>query len=234
MSSRPTVAGVVFDLDGTLGETLPVCFAAFRTVFERDHGVAYSDSEIRAMFGPSERGVFQQRAKGDADELLADYLVEYADQHHLAEKPFEGIVALLDVIKTSGVPMAVVTGKGPASAELTLRHWGIHDWFTHVLAGSDGGDVKVLNMQTVVDAWGLPGESIVAIGDITADVERAHRIGLRAVSAAWSTHADLAGLLASGAEQVFTAVTDFAAWLTPQLAVSNHGSHTRPLGQKVK
>ncbi len=45
--------GVIFDLDGTIADTLPVCFAAFREVFQDALGRDYSDQEVRAMFGPA-------------------------------------------------------------------------------------------------------------------------------------------------------------------------------------
>ena len=217
MSRTTQVAGVIFDLDGTLGETLPVTFEAFRIVLRRDHGVTYTDADIRAMFGPSERGVLEQRANGDTDALLAEFLAVYAAHHHLADRPFVGMKELLDSIHNHDIPMAVVTGKGPESADLSLRHWGIDAHFTHVLAGSDGGDVKVQNMAEVIAAWGMPPDWIVAIGDIAADVHRARKVGLRAVAAAWSTHIDLGSLAASEPEAVFTQVPDFAAWLMPQL-----------------
>ena len=52
--------GIMFDLDGTLGDTLPVCFASYRRVFREFLGCHYSDHEITALFGPTEEGIIQQ------------------------------------------------------------------------------------------------------------------------------------------------------------------------------
>ena len=52
----PTIRGVLFDLDGTLGNTLPVCIGAFRRAVEPFAGREVSDAEIVATFGPSEEG----------------------------------------------------------------------------------------------------------------------------------------------------------------------------------
>jgi phosphoglycolate phosphatase-like HAD superfamily hydrolase len=59
-----SLQGVIFDLDGTLGDTLPVCFAAFRETFRHYLGREYSDREIRAMFGPTEEGIIQRMIPG--------------------------------------------------------------------------------------------------------------------------------------------------------------------------
>ena len=67
--------GMIFDLDGTLGDTLPVCFAAFRTTFQSCLGRDYFDREIRAMFGPSEEGIFERLMPGNA-EGCAEGLLE--------------------------------------------------------------------------------------------------------------------------------------------------------------
>jgi len=217
-ATNDPVRGVVFDLDGTLGETLPVCFEAFRSVFQCDHGAVYSDSEIRAMFGPSELGVLTRNGSGDPDKLHAAYLQKYASFHHKADEPFPGILAVLEQLATFGVPIAVVTGKGHESAVLSLRHWGIEGFFTHVMTGSDAGDIKLDNMRHVVSSWGLDPGAVVAIGDIALDAERSRSAGLRPVSAAWSVTADPQSLAAAPTERVFSSVAQFWDWLEPQLA----------------
>jgi pyrophosphatase PpaX len=65
------LAGAIFDLDGTLVDTLPVCFAAFRRAVERLRGPPYSDDAIRALFGPSEEGMMQRAMPGQWREAVA-------------------------------------------------------------------------------------------------------------------------------------------------------------------
>ncbi len=214
----PLVAGIIFDLDGTLGDTLPVCFAAFRRVFEMDHGVVYDDAEIRAMFGPTERGVLATRAVGDLDTLLASYLQLYTELHDAAAEPFDGVRNVLTRLAMRSIPTAVVTGKGLESAEVSLDHWGLRECFTQIRAGSDHGDVKVENMRAVVTGWGIDPAAVVAVGDVPLDVSRARQAGVRPVAAAWATTADRCALAASEPEAVFDEVGQFWAWLEPQLA----------------
>ena len=104
--------GMIFDLDGTLADTLPVCFAAFREVFRNYLGRDYSDQEIRAMFGPSEAGILKRRVPERSEEALADYLGAYERHHRMCPEPFPGIREILERLGRHGVRLAVVTGKG--------------------------------------------------------------------------------------------------------------------------
>jgi len=54
------VKGIIFDMDGTLGDTMAVLCEAFRCAFEQFMGRRYSDREIAALFGATEEGIFQR------------------------------------------------------------------------------------------------------------------------------------------------------------------------------
>ena len=71
------IQGIIFDFDGTLADTIPLCCAAFREVAQRRLGRDYSDAEIVAMFGPSEVGIFQEVAGDRWEVCLEDFLAIY-------------------------------------------------------------------------------------------------------------------------------------------------------------
>ena len=52
-------AGIIWDVDGTLCDILPLCLAAFRTVFARHLGREFSDAETLAGFGATEAGTIR-------------------------------------------------------------------------------------------------------------------------------------------------------------------------------
>src|SRR5262249_40149596 len=68
---------VMFDQDGTLVDTLPVCYVAFRRALERAGAAPMTDGEIHAMFGPSEEGMFQRVLPDDWQRALPAYFEEY-------------------------------------------------------------------------------------------------------------------------------------------------------------
>jgi beta-phosphoglucomutase-like phosphatase (HAD superfamily) len=53
--------GMIFDLDGTLGDTIPVCIHAFQRTFQHDRGHLFPAQDIIAMFGPCEEGMLQRQ-----------------------------------------------------------------------------------------------------------------------------------------------------------------------------
>lgn len=205
--------GVIFDLDGTLGDTLPVCFAAFRGVFEEFQDVTYTDTEIRAMFGPTEEGILEARLPEDGGEPFARYLALYTTHHDLAPTPFPGIVPLLDELREREVPVAIVTGKGPRSAAISLERWGLAHRFSHVAAGGPHGNIKDVNMRRILEAWNVRGPEVVSVGDAPSDVHAARATGITAVAAAWASTADPALLETEHPDELFTRIDDFAAWL---------------------
>mgnify|MGYP001789072824 CR=1 FL=1 len=56
LKNMEKIKAVIFDLDGTLGNTLPLCIQAFRQSVEPLINRSISDAEIIATFGPSEEG----------------------------------------------------------------------------------------------------------------------------------------------------------------------------------
>lgn len=208
--------GVIFDLDGTLGDTLPVCYRAFARVFRRRLGVHYTDRQIHAMFGPTEEGILARLCPGSADEALAEYLGEYRRAHAVCPRPFEGIPALLAGLRRRGIKLAIVTGKGPGSARITLDTFGIGDHFSIIEAGSPSGGVKPACMRRVLACWGLPPQAVAGVGDSPSDIRSGREVGIRSVAAAWAPGADAVLLRDCGPDRLFTDVQSFRNWALAQ------------------
>jgi pyrophosphatase PpaX len=208
-----SLQGVIFDLDGTLGDTLPVCFAAFRETFRHYLGREYGDREIRAMFGPTEEGILQDLLADRWEEGLHHYLDAYRAAHVQCPAPFPGINDVLRRLKQRGIPMAIVTGKGPHSAGISLEALGLADLFEVVEAGSARGGVKPQAMRKVVTAWGLDPTDVACLGDAPSDIRSAHEIGAIALGAAWASTADHNLLATHNPHVLFRQVSEFAAWV---------------------
>jgi phosphoglycolate phosphatase-like HAD superfamily hydrolase len=212
-----SLRGMIFDLDGTLGDTLPATFAAFRAVFRARLGVEFDDSAIRAMFGPDERGVFRLRIPDATEAALEEFLVEYEREQSACAAPFAGIIDLLDTLRDRNVACAVVTGKGAECAAVTLRLLGLDRYFPIVEAGSPDGAIKPAAMRRVLAAWGARPEDVAGIGDAPSDVRAARSVGITALGAAWARTSDANILLALAPDAVFEVVAEARDWLIRRL-----------------
>ena len=211
--------GMIFDLDGTLADTLPVCFAAFREVFRNYLGRDYSDQQVRAMFGPSEAGILKERVPERCEEALADYLSAYARHHRMCPEPFPGIRGALESLRAHGMRLAIVTGKGEGSALISLRVLGLEEFFDPIKAGAEGGGIKPDAMSKVLTAWGFEPPEVASLGDARPDVDSAKQLGLVALAAAWAKTADFDMLASREPAAVFREVAEFAEWIEEHTAM---------------
>jgi len=205
--------GVIFDLDGTIADTLPVCFAAFREVFQDALGRDYTDQEVRGMFGPAEEGILQGLMPNDWERRLEQYLAAYQRLHSLCPEPFPGMRAAIDTLRQRDVRLGIVTGKGPRSAAISLRELGLDGVFEPVQAGSPNGGVKPDAMRRVLDSWGLPPNEVVSLGDARPDIESSRQLGMTSLAAAWATTANFEMLSALAPDAIFQRVEEFHDWI---------------------
>lgn len=181
------IKGIIFDLDGTLTNTLPLCVKAFRQALEPLAGRPLSDEEIIATFGPSEEGTVDALAAEHYDKGLADYLRFYRDQITAEHGPSASLIEWLASLKRSHVRLALVTGKGPVSTAITLEKFGLREYFEHIGTGSRTGPVKEMRIAEVVAKWGISRDEIAYVGDAPSDVVAAKNAGVKMILANWFT-----------------------------------------------
>lgn len=213
------IRGAIFDLDGTLGDTLPVCYRAFARVLGRRLARRFEDREIHAMFGPSEEGILSRLCPDDAEGALQEYLQEYRLAHVGCTRPFPGVREVLEFLRGHGVELAIVTGKGRGSARISLDTFGLGGFFSLVEAGSPSGGVKPVSMRRVLDRWGFRPAEVIGVGDSPSDVRSAREIGIESVAAAWAPGANTEQLAACRPARLFREVRALRAWLEETLPV---------------
>jgi len=165
---------VLFDFDGTLANTLPVCDYAFQSVFKHFDQRELSSEKIRAMFGPSETGIIQRNLiHFNKEEAIELYYTKYMEAHtHFVEQNQE-IQNLLVYLKKKGLKLGTVTGKARRSLDISLRALQMENFFDTIITGDDVTKPKpdpegVLKALTLLDI--LPQEALF-IGDSDADIQ---------------------------------------------------------------
>src|SRR5437867_12625634 len=118
-----TLAAVLFDLDGTLVDTLPICYLAFRGALEGAGAPTVTDGEIHALFGPSEEGMLQRVLPDDWERALPGYFEEYGGLLASCPAVIPELGAALALLRERRVRTALVTGKSRVTAIMSVRHF---------------------------------------------------------------------------------------------------------------
>ena len=137
-----SLSGMIFDLDGTLTDTVPISFAAFRTAVAQFTDRRFTDAELIAFFGPSEDGILRQLLPEHWQPCFERYLEEYAARHSGRQVMFPGIETALGLLAASDMRLAIVTGKAQRATTITLEHANISRFFDAIETGSAEGGIK--------------------------------------------------------------------------------------------
>lgn len=173
------IKAVIFDLDGTIANTIPLCIQAFRSSIEPLLNRPVSDEEISATFGPSEEGTIQALVPNQFEKGLADYLKLYEALHDICPVPFAGIEDMLIALKNKHVRIAMVTGKGKYCTDLTLQKFGLTSFFEIIETGQPSGPSKEEGIQKVLDYFeNCLKCDIVYIGDTPGDITASKKVGI--------------------------------------------------------
>lgn len=203
----------IFDIDGTLTDTLPLCYEALRETLFNFTGVKYSDEGIRKFFGPSEEGIFRRHFPEQWEEVLHFYLTFYNINHDFLPWEFPEIPSLLLRLKENGYRLAVVSGKGDQSTKITLQKAKLTKYFDIILTGKITGPWKAEAIGQVVKQWGLQPFEVGYLGDIVYDMKSSHQAGTIPIGAAWASTARYNDLVEAGAHIAFASISDFENWI---------------------
>jgi pyrophosphatase PpaX len=209
--------GMLFDVDGTLADSLPVCLAAFREAIRVSTGRLLSDAEIVARFGPTEEGMIQRLVPDGWEACLAIYLEAYRRSLDECPVALPAMASALDRLRERGLRLGVVTGKGYQSAVLTLDRLGLAGYFAALEAGSPHGSIKAACIRQVLARWDLGADRVAYVGDSASDVQAAREAGVIPLGAAWVATTDAAALRAAAPHEVFDTLEDFIHWTEAHL-----------------
>lgn len=212
------IKGILFDLDGTLADTLPMCIKAYRHTFEHFLKRTFTDAEITAYFGLNEEGIIQKAIPEQSAEGLAWYHRIYEELHDECSAPFEGIIDVLDFLKQQGVAMAVVTGKGAYTADMTLKYLGIAHYFDQVEAGDANAVVKEAAMRKILRSWQMDPRDAAYIGDSAVDMTEAAAAGVLPLGACWAPTETIHRLTTLKPYATFASIQSFKSWLQENIS----------------
>jgi HAD superfamily hydrolase (TIGR01509 family) len=175
----------IFDLDGTLADTMPVHFRAWCEVATR-HGISFPEPRFYALGGvPTHRIaatlIEEQGLALDAAEITAEKERAFVDRFG----EIGPVAAVVEIARRARAeaPVAVATGSPRALAEKTLRQLGILDWFAALVTAEDTARHKP-EPDVFLEAarrLGVAPRLCTVYEDTDLGLEAARRAGMAAV-----------------------------------------------------
>ena len=182
---------VIFDLDGTLLDTLDDLAAAANSALER-HGFPKKErDEVRRMIGNGVASMIQRAVPEGTDEgtcadVLADFKAIYTADYNVHTRPFPGVDALLDDLTAAGVKAAMNSNKVDAIVK-ALAEAHFRDKLTLAMGEREGIPKKPApdGANAIMSALGVLPERTLYVGDGEADILTAQNAGIDCVWVSW-------------------------------------------------
>ncbi|SFT02183.1 HAD family hydrolase [Paenibacillus sp. BC26] len=184
-----SIKAVLFDFDGTLADTLPLSFSAFKAVFKQHDHREVTNDELISMFGPTEEGIIAENFTAQASVLQAieDYYALYEKGHYNNFPDEQELIDLLQHLKEQGVKIGVITGKSRRAFVISSEALQLRRFFDVTITGDDVDKPKPdpEGIHKALQQLGIDNASAIFVGDSNADILAGKAAGLRTYGVRW-------------------------------------------------
>lgn len=182
---------IVFDLDGTLIDSLPLILASYRHTMEVHVGRRMPDELwVRGMGTPL---AVQMRAfatdDDEAEAMVRTYEEHNLEHHDSLVRSYPGVREAVEELWRRGHPLAIATSKRSRATEMGLRHCDFpEDWFLGIVTANDVERPKPDPqpvLRALAAAGGTSPEEAVYVGDSLHDLRAGRAAGVRTAAVLW-------------------------------------------------
>ena len=221
-SFRMPLPAVIFDLDGTLLDTLQDIAEAANSVLAANGFPEHPLDAYRFLVGSGVVMLFQKALPESAvsDEAIArcaaQFRVAYERNWNRCTRPYPGIRELLGELQRRGVPMAVLSNKPDYFTKLAVAEYFPDVPFAAVLGDRPEVPRKPdpTSALEVAGLFGVPVEQILYLGDTAVDMQTAVAAGMQPIGACGDSGL-CAELEANGAVRLIARPEEFLTLVAP-------------------
>lgn len=184
---------VIFDLDGTLLDTIADLAAGVDHVLER-HGLpVHTLDEYRRMVGNGMRNLVRRALPGEkrddatVEALLKEFIEYYLEHIDVNTVPYQGMPGLLESLRERGVKVAVASNKVQAGTERLVGRFFPGIEFAAVMGNGGGYPLKpdAALVDHILEMSGVPRGRAVMVGDSGTDIQTARNAGIACIAVTW-------------------------------------------------
>lgn len=213
-NSKPArFAAVIFDLDGTLADTLQDLADATNWGLTQLKQPPHPVASYKLLVGAGRTELCRRALAADRQDLvpeLATLMSDYYGKHCFDfTRPYPGIPDLLDRLAVRGIQLAILSNKPQNFVELTMDTLFRGRTFAAVVGDVDGMPRKPdpAGALRIAQALRIPPADIAYVGDTSIDMETANRAGMYAIGVSWGFR-ERDELIGSGARVVVDTAED--------------------------
>ena len=172
--------GLVFDLDGTLVNSMPMVLASFTHAIKVFQNPPSPPEIFSKLTGPAESCLRNLLADERNLPEAMNRLIDYNDRNHHQIIPFDGAVEMLESLLRNRADVSLWTGRDRATTMEILDNHHLLPYFQKVVCGDDFPSHKPdpEGLAHILDDLSLKNSDVLFVGDADVDVLAGHALGV--------------------------------------------------------
>lgn len=185
------IKAVIFDLDGTLLDTLEDIQSACNKIMEEYGFDTFTKEEIQSKVGNGNRKLIERCLPEDRkyllDEAVSKFYKYYGECYKEKTVPYKGISELLNVLETKGIKISCNTNKFNIFCEELLKDKFPHINFFRIIGSRDNIPNKPdpYSCNEIIEDLKVNKDEVLFIGDSDVDIKTGINAGIKTVWVSW-------------------------------------------------
>lgn len=208
----------LFDLDGTLADSVPLILACSKQV-QAELNIPWDEERQLSLIGKPIWEIGTAIAgPGQEQHYIDIYQKHYHEMHDALCQPFPGIPQLLQQLQKAGATLAVVTSRRQEGTYRSLDHMGITGYFQAIICAEQSTTHKPEPEPALIALAQLEKKpaNAIFIGDSFYDLRCGRQAGTKTCGVTWGA-GTLESIQAETPDYIATTVENLSLWLNQNL-----------------
>ncbi len=178
---------IIFDLDGTLLDTLADIVTSVNTVLAKYGFETHEYDSYKNFIGNGARVLIEKacasKDKDMIDVVLADFLTYYNEHSTDRTAPYEGVMEMLEACQDKEIPISILSNKPHMSTVQAVNHYFSNITFFAVEGQSEGVPIKPdpTKVLRILKELGVAPEDALFVGDSNVDIMTGQNANMRTI-----------------------------------------------------